>query len=349
MGNSQSRHEKTEHWSIGITDGNGVINTVQLQTSDGQRATVSIENGVPQTHSPVQQMVSKDGGPQVVQSAYVVENGVQKPPPYAVQTPVVNLNPLETRRVFTQILQPSDQDLFLAACRFNDVARRFNIEFAIIGGFSARIFGGNRLTKSLDILIAPRLFEYGVRQVIDELFRNNPNVLEYTRPNCQGHIVVTHGNVGVAINFVDCANNVYHFPHLVAETRPDGTPWSHNDPEPTWSYRYIQPAGVPTGSNVPVLLPRLLLQQRVLHFTRPQERDEVDRKKNDVNDIAVYLTSLYGSEHQSFTDEEALELLPHIRDILRFADSHFMEGLDVAKWRWINIPLREGDWRAEGN
>ena len=227
-----------------------------------------------------------------------------------------------------------------------------DIEFAIIGGFSARIFGGNRITKSLDILIAPQVFingQYRVRQIIDELFKNNPNVLEYTRPNCQGHIVVTHGNVGVAINFVDCVNNVYHFPDLVAETRPDGTPWSHNDPEPTWSYRYIQPAGTSTGSNVPVLLPRLLLQQRVLHFTRPHEKDEVDRKKNDINDIAVYLTSLYGSEHQSFTDEEALELLPHIRDILRFADSHWMEGLEVAKWRWINIPLREGDWRAEGS
>ncbi len=323
MGNSKSRHDKSD-CSIGITDRNGVINTVQLQTSDGQRAMVSIENGVPKNYPLVHQTVSKDGGAQVVQSAHVVENGVQKSPPYAVQTPVVNLNPSE-KRVFTQILQPSDQDLVLAASKFNDAARRFNIEFAIIGGFSALIFGGNRLTKSLDILIAPRLFinsEYEVRQVIDELFKNNPNVLEYTRPNCQGHIVVTHGNVGVAVNFVDCVNNVYHFPDLVAETRPDGTPWSHNDPEPTWSYRYIQPAGVPTGSNVPVLLPRLLLQQRILHFTRPQEKDEVDRKKNDVNDIAVYLTSLFGSEHQSFTDEEALELLPHIRDILRFTDSH---------------------------
>jgi hypothetical protein len=351
MGNSKSRHEKTERWSIGINDGNGLINAVQIETSDGQRATVSIENGVPKSHPHVQQTVSREGGTQVIQSPYVVENGVQELPPYSAQTPVVNLNPSVKRRAFTQLAQPSDQDLFLAACKFDDVARRLDIEFAIIGGFSARIFGGNRLTKSLDILIAPRVFingQYRVRQVIDELFQTNPNVLEYTRPNCQGHIVVTHGNVGVAINFVDCINNIYHFPDLVAETRPDGTPWGRNDPEPTWSYRYIQPAGISAGSNVPVLLPRLLLQQRVLHFTRPQEQDEVDRKKNDINDIAVYLTCLHGSEHQSFTDEEALELLPHVRDTFCFADLYWMGGLEVAKWRWINIPIRDGDWRAQG-
>ena len=336
MGTSKSRHEKREHWSIGITD---IINAVQLEKSNEQRATVSIENKTSENDPPVQQMISEREDTRVVQSTHV-EN--EESPSFGTQKPVAKLNPSE-KKTFAQISQPSNQDLLIAAYKFNNITRRSNIEFAVIGGFSARIFGGNRITKSLDILIAPQVSinnKASVRQIIDELFRNNPNVLEYTRLDRQGHIIVIHENVGVAINFVDSVNNIYHFPDLVAETHPDGTPWSRNDPEPTWSYRYIQPARMQTGSKVPILLPRLLLQQRVLLFTRPHEKYELNRKKNDVNDIAIYLTSLYGSEHQSFTDEEARELLSHIRNILRFADSYQMEGLDVAKWRWINIPLR---------
>lgn len=265
-----------------------------------------------------------------------------------VQTSIMDFDSSGEKRIFTQLDDPSYDDLLLAICKFNDIAHHSNIDYAIVGGFSARIFGGHRTTKSLDILIAPQHCINGqnrMTQIIDELFENNPNVLEYIRPNHEGHIIVTHRNVGVPTNFIDCGNTVYHFPDLIAETRPDGTSWSHNDPEPTWTYRHIQSDEMPAGFNIPVLLPRLLLQQRVLHFIRSQEKDDLDRKKNDINDIAVYLTYLYGSEHQSFTDEEAQELLPHVRDILRFADSNSMDGLELSKWRWINIPLKEGDWR----
>jgi len=62
-----------------------------------------------------------------------------------------------------------------------------------------------------------------------------------------------------------------------------------------------------------------------------KEKHEVNRKKNDMNDMAVYLSCLYGSEHQSFTDEEAQELLSYIRSILRFVDTYGMKGL-----MWLN-------------
>ena len=253
------------------------------------------------------------------------------------------------RVTYVRNSRPNGQDLLLAACIFSQVALASGIEFAIIGAVSAQIYGGTRSTKALDILIMPRKVDdkYLVRPVIDDLFDNNPHVLTYTGPNRAGHIVVTHENAGIAINFTSSVDNGYHFPPLVAETRPDGTPWNHDDPEPTWSYQYFQPSGTATAIRIPVLLPRLLLEQRVLHFTREGESDALSRKKNDVCDIMVYLASLYGSEHQSFTNEEAQILLPKVREILRFADLYFVQvGLEVAKWRWINIPLVEADWRT---
>lgn len=247
----------------------------------------------------------------------------------------------------TKFSKPSDQDLFLAAYTFDQVARSSDIQYAIVGGFSARIYGASRLTESLDILIAVDTCsnKTQVNPVIDELFDKNPLILGYTGPNRQGHIVIINKNVAVPINFINCGDPVYEFPDLVAETRSDGTLRDCNEPEPTWSLQDIQPSGKFAGFCVPVLLPRLLLEQRVKHFIRPHEQDEVNRQKNDIEDITAYLTVLFGSEHQSFTGEEARYLLPHVRNIMRFAESHSLQVPELAKWRWINIPIREGDWR----
>src|SRR5947207_1463676 len=170
--------------------------------------------------------------------------------------------------------KPSDQDLFLAAYTFDQVARSSDIKYAIVGGFSARVYGASRLTKSLDILIAADTYSGKtlVNPVIDELFDKNPLILGYTGPNRQGHTVIINKNVGVPINFINCGDPVYTFPDLVAETRSDGTSWDYDEPEPTWSFQDIQPSGKFGGFRVPVLLPRLLLQQSGSHFIRSHEQ-----------------------------------------------------------------------------
>lgn len=250
---------------------------------------------------------------------------------------------------YVQITNPTPQHFLLAARIFDDAARTASIEYAIVGGVSAQIFGGTRSTNSLDILIRPRKCgdEYFIEPVIDGLFDQNPYSLTYTKPNRHRHIVVIYENTGVAINFMNSVDNVFEFPALVAETRPDGSHWNNDDPEPTWSYQYVELTGTATVISLPVLHPRLLLQQRVTHFaTRPEEKNPMGRKKSDIRDIVAYLSKLYGSEHQSFTDDEAQELLPKVIELLQYTDLYwFQGGLEVDKWRWINIPLTEGAWR----
>jgi len=262
------------------------------------------------------------------------------PPPYEMQ---LHRPSPET---FVMIPHPTHADLLTAAYLFDQIAQKYRLPYAIIGGLSAHILGGGRQTKSLDILIAPRFSgnQYLLGPLLNDLWDHNPSQLQYTQTNRHGHIVVTRGNSGVPINFIDCVNNIYNFPNLVGPTQPDGRPWNHDDPEPTWEYRWTTSTNFPTPIRLPVVLPRLLMGQRILHFGR---RDAtVETKTRDVKDITAYLNALKGVENQSFTDQEAISLLPKIRQVLRFADQYWLTDVcNIGLWGWINIPLVEGEWK----
>ena len=45
----------------------------------------------------------------------------------------------------------------------------------------------------------------------------------------------------------------------------------------------------------------------------------------------MVIENLYGSEYQPFTDDEARELVPQIRNIHPLADIYQMKELDMAK------------------
>jgi hypothetical protein len=255
--------------------------------------------------------------------------------------------PHSEQRAFIEIPEPSLPDCLLAASIFHHVALRHNIEYAIVGGVSAHIFGGQRPTKSLDIILAPCQCgdQWLIGPVIDDLFAGNPDHLNYVSPDRFDHIVVTDGNAGVPINFFTCFRSPLDFPDLVPLLQPYGTPWNQDGPEPTFSFQHIYPPGVKGGVRVPVVLPRLLLWQRLQHFRRYEKTSGVGltRRKNDVKDIIAYLNVLYGVENQSFTDDEAQDVLPKVEDVLRFAKLYwFNDGLESEKWDWINVGLENG-------
>jgi hypothetical protein len=87
----------------------------------------------------------------------------------------------------------------------------------LLSAVSAHLYGSGRRTRTLDILIAP-LVMGNQSFLLNDLFDRNSSTLTYTVPNRHGHIVVTTGNVGVPINFIDCVNNIFDFPDLVAPT-----------------------------------------------------------------------------------------------------------------------------------
>jgi hypothetical protein len=241
---------------------------------------------------------------------------------------------------FTKIPYPTHTDLLTAAYIFDQIALRSGIKYAIIGGLSAHILGSGRRTRSLDILIEPRVIgnQSYLHPLLNDLFDQNPRYLQYTRTNRFGHIVVTDGNAGVPVNFIDSVNNIFNFPKLVAPTQPDGRPWNQHDPEPTWKYQRVVLPGLQAPILLPVVLPRLLLYQRILHFERPDAT--LETKTNDVKDMIVYLNALHGLQNESFTDQEAQILLPRIWEIMRFAEGYWLKEIcDIDKWLWINIPL----------
>lgn len=254
---------------------------------------------------------------------------VQAPPDVAVKIPI-----------------PGNNDVFCAAYRFTQAASRAGIDhrYAIIGGLSSAIYHFERPTiRSLEILLSPEVdWYYGpyLEPLLRRLIQCNPGVLRYTADH--ELVVITEGNIGVQVTFV--MTNKDGFPELIGPTKPDGSAWSPEDPGPTWQYRRITPDGMPVGLDIPVLLPRLLLQQRILAFDKSGATYYT--KMDDVKDIYSFLMALQGSRHQSFTDEEARSLMDKVKEILRFAEAAMFDDiLDINKWRYINFDLWPNSWR----
>jgi hypothetical protein len=258
-------------------------------------------------------------------------------PPTTAPSPPASAQPR-----YSRLANPSHDELRYAAYRWHKVALWAHLEYAIVGGFAAVLHGSMRRTKSLDILLPPLPHGNGLRlqPLIDGLFDANPMILNYSRGNREGHVVVTAEGVGVTVNFIKCANNVLDFPEIIQPQNQDARR------EVTISNIVIQTPQTEGPIAVPVLLPRLLLQQRLFHFQREGDDDDLLRKQNDVSDIIAFLNALQTARDQSYTDEEAATLVPKVRDLLTFAELYWLQdATDVEKWLYINIPLREGDWR----
>jgi len=242
---------------------------------------------------------------------------------------------------------PTHEQLLNAAYLFDLVARSKNITYAMIGGLAAHIFGGTRATTSLDILLSPRRIGNHLFQepVLQDLFHSregdNAGILAISEPDEHGQrdrIVVTTEHAGVAVNVLDCVNNPYDFPDLIPPNQPDGSAWTEWDPEPTFDY--VSPVGFPDTVKFPVLLPRLLLRQRVLHFGRSDAT-----LVTDLADIKCFLDVLQGMEDQCCTPQEEQELLPKVKNLMRFGHHNFLtDENDVRRWGNINIFLPE-NWR----
>lgn len=240
-------------------------------------------------------------------------------------------------RPYFKIHAPTHQHILLAATRFNQAAVALGIEYAIVGGFAAHLYGGSRQTKSLDILLTPVAMANGsyIQPIIQDLFERNPGILETTGPDQfgqQDRIVVIADTAGVPINFFDCRNNNINFPVLVG--------MAGNNFDPT--YAPIIPQNMPTAA-LPILLPRFLLYQRILHFGT-YGGEEIQAR--DAQDILVFLNAMRRYQHV-FTPQEAWELRPGVINLLHFAETHnFFAFLDLMQWRHVNIHLTE-NWRVE--
>lgn len=237
------------------------------------------------------------------------------PPVPAPNPPVPAPNPPQLQ--YAEIYDPSHLDLLVAARSFNEVARRSYVEYAIIGGFAAVLYGGTRPTKSLDILL--KQCHQSAIQQIQLLFNNCQGVLKLTPQDHRGQqhiIIVTAGIAGIRLQFFDCANyNNIHFPNLVLH----GT------------YDFYFP---PTPQNMlqiafPVLLPRYLLLQRILHFGRDQTQS------NDYLDIYVFLKEMR-NRREAIDSPDILRLSSRIQDVVCFGVNLGFHW-NVAPWCAVGV------------
>jgi hypothetical protein len=342
MGNSGSRPNKRGRWLSHRS-----LNFLQTPSPSSSRSGTSTE--VKRTSEPT--TTAKSDAMSRNTQAKVPESVVQHVLVQASQSDSIQSASTQSQKSksppsdiikVTEISSPSTAELLLAAVKFGDAARKTGLSYAIVGGVSALIFGAMRPTSALDILYVPNPSR--------PFLLDAPSILGYRGLNNENPVVLIYKSKGIPLNLINCQDRKYRFPDLHGPTRPDGAPLENNDPEPTWDNQAIRVQGRPDPVSVQVLLPRLLLQQRLLNFpTRPGEKNPDERKKKDVMDIVTYLKALYGSVDQSFKSEEINEFMENVKEVMRFAEKHDLsKGLDVAYWRWIMIPLVEGDWTEEG-
>jgi hypothetical protein len=252
---------------------------------------------------------------------------------------IINRHALPDGKV-KPISNPTTKELSLAAVIFGQVASKADLSYAIIGGVSALIFGSMRASHGLDILYEPNTHS--------PLFDNDQSIFGYRGANIESLLILIYEDRGIPLNLINCQNNKYGFPDLQGPTHPDGTPLDADDPEPTWDYQSIHLTDRPSIS-LKVLIPRILLQQRLRHFpSRPNEEGAEERQKKDVVDIAAYLGFLLETIDQSFKSEEAKELVSYVEEVMRFAKQNGIEkGLEADGFRWLMIPVVEEDLKEK--
>jgi len=342
MGNSGSRHNKRVRWSFhrslsavqtlspksgGNRTSTEIKHNSNSTTIAATKTTDMARNTQNETHEPV------DQHPLVKTS----QSDSAQPPSPASQKSISRTSDVKIK----EIANPTAAELLFAAVKFGEAARKSSLTYAIVGGVSALIFGSMRPTSQLDVLYVPN--------ASGPLFDHDPSIFGYRSSNDENPIVLIYQDegFGIQLNLINLRDTQYGFPDLHGPILSDSSASDDSDTEPTWDYYSIRCEGKKDPVAVRVLLPRLLLQQRLLKFpTREGEKDPEERKKKDILDIATYLKALFGTLDQSFKSKEVDEFIDNAREVMRFAEKHGISGgLDVASWRWIMIPLVEGDWR----
>jgi hypothetical protein len=339
MGNIASRQQKKGGWSARRTFSLRTSSPTSVKSESSmemKRKRKSAKRTTPKVIDVPRS--TQDAAPETIVQHSLLRTSQSDTSSPASPIPEIHVSPPSDGKV-KRISNPTVEQLLLAAVKFGEVARNASLTYAIVGGVSAIIFGSLRATHSLDILYE--------RTAPGPLFDNDPTIFGYGGLNNENPLILIYEDQGIALNLINYQDNKYGFPDLQGPTKLDGTPLDVvYDPEPTWDNQCVHPTDPPSVS-VRVLLPRILLQQRLLHFpTRPNEGASDERKKKDVADIAVYLGLLFGTMDQSFKMEEAGELVRNVREVMRFAEKNgIAKGLEENRWRWIMIPIVEGDWR----
>jgi hypothetical protein len=241
--------------------------------------------------------------------------------------------------IYEHIPEPTFEDLRHAAYLFDQIAEYSSIEYVFGGRIGAVLGGKTCQIHGIEIVLTPSAMANNEARLTamanarSEYFAVTP--LNY-------FIIVIKDNKGVALQFHTKGMHGY----------PDFIPPYHESRLRTAEHRHLQPTfqlhslGYSDDRQVPLLLSRVLLEQRISRFdpytTNP---DHIDQNQRDIEDIILYLTCTASDLDEEFTPHDSARLLPIVRTWIQYAELYsVLTSRDmVNEWRRLGLPLTEAD------
>jgi hypothetical protein len=233
---------------------------------------------------------------------------------------------------YRHIPRPTFDQLRTAAALWDILVARYCLSYAYVGSFAARLRGEEFPVYDIEIVVEQAAWANN-SEVLARILRENPDHVAKTDTN--QHIVVTGGDQGVA--FVCSALGTNGYPQSFVNPytlHPAGLEYTfyHMDlglPDPT------------CNRTIPVMHPRLLLQQRLYRFA-PYAADE-KRNVLDFDDIQTFLRCTAVDKTQTFSVDVSHDLFPKVITWIKYAERRGVGTTwgDLNAWRRLGFDLPE--------
>jgi hypothetical protein len=254
-----------------------------------------------------------------------------------------------------------------AAHRFYQISldNEYPFKIAFVGGFAAKMMAAKeaketRSTNGLDVLVESKFLEnfeaedsFGravVRKNVEWLSvgrkpSNDPKIPDkyYSVVICGTY---SGQGAGVPIKFINESDEGMNFPKLEAMNTFIGQGIVPHPNSPM-----IMKLDEYKNHEIPVLRVHGLIEQRLYRFCTQNSLGQ-DAKNRDVKDIRIFLDYALELEEKGhfvrrFDPSKADELLPVVKDMLKFARAVGIDfnELDERKWKNMNIDVTKPDYR----
>jgi hypothetical protein len=227
---------------------------------------------------------------------------------------------------FEHIPQPTYDESIQAAVVWNRLANRYNIAYAFVGSFAARLGHQDVNVLTIEIVVDPAVYASdGIARIMQE----NPELIAIT--DTSKHIVLIGHNRGVSFICYALGTNGY----------PDRfiSPYEVRLPgQPEHTYYHWTPPFDPHNP-FPVMHSRMLLQQRLARFDIGA-RDETQNIR-DFADIKAFLRCTKKHNCEKFPTDVANELFPRLLGWLKYAQARLVSTKreDLMEWKRLGFDV----------
>lgn len=245
---------------------------------------------------------------------------------------------------YEDILNPEIHQAMYGAYLWDSIAVDADTEYNFVGRFAAALNGDNFLVKEIEVLVASSFLANHERKLNDIIDRGeNYKYLTYTSGGQL--IIVIHGNLGIAIRFVETGSVDYPETFVPPRDSHFWTPVHHG--LPATYQRQLLPYP-PCNASIPVLKFHLLLRQRLFQFERNENSTDqfiVRQNRRDIDDVVTFLRCSVADHDPPFPEATATRLLPIVRRWIRYARSVGIPTTyrELQFWRALGIALTDAD------